>query len=111
MSGDIPTPTTTVVNIRRTKVYDVYIGRPSPAGNPFRIGPDGTREEVLAQFKVYFDRRMQRDLTFKAYIYTLTGKVLGCYCKELGCHGDIIAEYLNKKAEGKGGLNGHTTNK
>lgn len=88
---------TRVVNIRKTKEYDVYIGRPSPAGNPFRIGPDGTREEVLEKFQKYFDRRMKHDLLFRAYIHELSGKVLGCYCKELSCHGDIIAKYLNER--------------
>ena len=27
--------------------YDIYVGRPSKWGNPFRIGKDGTREEVI----------------------------------------------------------------
>lgn len=30
--------------------YDVYIGRPSKWGNPFVIGKDGTREEVIAKY-------------------------------------------------------------
>ena len=87
---------TTVVNIRHTKLYDVYAGRPSPAGNPFRIGPDGTREDVVAKYQKYFDDRIQHDPTFRAYIHGLAGKVIGCYCKPLPCHCDIIAEYLNK---------------
>ena len=37
---------TTVVNIRKGEQCDVNIGRPSKWGNPFFIGPDGTREEV-----------------------------------------------------------------
>lgn len=97
---------TTVVNVRHTKLYDVYIGRPSPAGNPFRIGPDGTREEVMVKYQKCFDRRMTHDLTYRAYIHGLSGKVLGCYCKPLPCHGDIIAEYLNRRA-----LNGQRTDK
>ncbi len=28
---------------------DVYIGRPSKSGNPFEIGRDGDRAEVLAR--------------------------------------------------------------
>ena len=31
--------------------YDVYIGRPSKWGNPFVVGKDGTREEVIGKYK------------------------------------------------------------
>ena len=89
---------TKVVNIRKTKEYDVFIGRPSPFGNPFRIGPDGTRDEVVAKYRPYFYQRMARDILFRAAIHSLAGKVLGCYCDEgEACHGrDVIAEYLNR---------------
>ena len=30
--------------------YDVYIGRPSKYGNPFEIGKDGNRTEVIKKF-------------------------------------------------------------
>ena len=39
-----------VVNLRNEK-YDVYIGRGSPFGNPFKIGIDGTRLEVIEKYK------------------------------------------------------------
>jgi len=87
---------TTVVNIRKTKEYDVYIGRPSPFGNPFIIGKDGTRDEVVAKYRPYFYRRMARDMLFRAAVHSLAGKVLGCYCKPKPCHGDVIAEYLDR---------------
>ena len=32
--------------------YDIYIGRPSKWGNPFSIGKDGTREEVIQKYKI-----------------------------------------------------------
>ncbi len=31
--------------------HDVYIGRPSKSGNPFEIGRDGGRAEVLARYE------------------------------------------------------------
>lgn len=37
---------TTVVNKSYAK-FDVYIGRPSKYGNPFIVGVDGTREELI----------------------------------------------------------------
>jgi len=39
-----------VINIKSGNNYDVYIGRPSKWGNPFVIGKDGTRKEVVAQY-------------------------------------------------------------
>ena len=35
-----------VVHCKKS-MYDVYIGRPSKWSNPFKIGEDGTREEVI----------------------------------------------------------------
>ncbi|RWK52772.1 MAG: DUF4326 domain-containing protein, partial [Mesorhizobium sp.] len=31
----------------------VYIGRPSKWGNPFVIGPDGSRAEVIAKYRAW----------------------------------------------------------
>ena len=96
---------TTVINIRHTKLYDVYIGRPSLFGNPFKMGPGCTREQSVAQFEDYFHRRVKRDLAFRVAVASLRGKVLGCYCKQLthhvACHGDVYADYLNM--EGRDG--------
>ena len=83
---------TTIVNIKRNKC-DVYIGRGSPFGNPFRIGDDGDRVQVLAKYRTYFKRRLT-DQSFRDKVLSLKGKVLGCWCKPLLCHGDVIVEYL-----------------
>lgn len=84
-----------VVNIKKTQNYDVKIGRPSIFGNPFVIGEDGDRDEVVNKYKTYFDNRIKKDPIFKAKVDELKGKTLGCYCKPLKCHGDIIIDYLN----------------
>jgi hypothetical protein len=80
-------PKTQVVHCKQDK-YDVYIGRPGKWGNPFIIGRDGTREEVVAKFKAYIQGRpdLIRDLN------EIQGKTLGCWCKPQACHGDILAE-------------------
>ncbi len=36
----------TIINLKKEK-YDVYIGRGSKWGNPFHIGKDGNRKEVI----------------------------------------------------------------
>ena len=46
---------TKVVNIK-TKKYDVYIGRGSAWGNPYAIGIDGDREEVIRKYQYDFER-------------------------------------------------------
>lgn len=83
---------TTVVNRKRTHVYDVYIGRPTIYGNPFRLGVDGDRTEVIAQFKTWFYAPEQAGLR-EVVRQTLTGKTLGCWCAPQPCHGDVYAEY------------------
>lgn len=86
---------TKVVHCKRQK-YDVYIGRPSIFGNPFSIGKDGIRSDVIQKYRDYFYKRIEEDLHFKEMILRCRDKTLGCFCKPLDCHGDIIAEWLDK---------------
>jgi len=81
---------TRVVN-PRDEPCDVRICRPSKWGNPFRIGRDGTREEVIAKYRDYILARP--DLL--AALPALRGKCLGCYCKPLPCHGDVLVELVD----------------
>lgn len=83
---------TTVVN-KRTDEYDIYIGRGSVFGNPFMIGIGGTREEVITLYRSWFMRQLASP-KFEEAIEGLRGKRLGCFCKPLACHGDVIVEYL-----------------
>ncbi len=78
---------TTVVHCKK-EPYDVYIGRGSKWGNPFKIGIDGTREDVIAKYCDYIAARP--DLLNA--VGELKGKILGCWCKPLACHGDVLAE-------------------
>jgi len=71
--------------------YDVYIGRPSKWGNPFVIGRDGTREEVIEKFRDY----ILSSPHLMADIHELRGAVLGCWCAPLQCHGDVLLELAN----------------
>ena len=81
---------TRVVHCKR-EPYDVYIGRPSKWGNPFKIGVDGTREEVIEKYRNYI-----MDSSLLEDIQELKGKTLGCYCKPAACHGDILAELVEE---------------
>ena len=84
---------TKVVNKYR-EAYDVYIGRPSQFGNPFSVKEYG-REGCIARYKEYFYKRIKEDVKFKEEVLKLKDKVLGCFCKPLACHGDVIKEYLD----------------
>jgi len=72
--------------------YDVYIGRPSKWGNPFSIGKHGTREEVIELYRRYVLAKREMLLAIRA---ELKGKILGCWCAPLACHGDVLLWIAN----------------
>lgn len=97
-SGKCIVPKKTKVVNRRNAEFEVYIGRPGPFGNPFAIGADGTRDEVIEKFRFWFYAPEQHFLRDRA-IRELTGKVLGCYCAPQACHGDVLAEWCDLCAQ------------
>ena len=91
--------TTKVINIKdrgNNKDY-VYIGRPSPFGNPFIIGIDGTRDQVIEKYLDYFIDCLHTKKGFREEVERLKDKTLGCFCKPDYCHGDIIAHWLDNE--------------
>jgi len=82
---------TTVVNIKKD-YYDLFIGRGSIWGNPFKIGRDGTRKEVIESYRIYIMNRPE----LLSRLHELKGRRLGCYCKPLPCHGDVLAELADR---------------
>jgi hypothetical protein len=80
-----------VVN-KSKETYDVYIGRGSKWGNPFRIGVDGNRAQVI---RLYHDYILKQPHLMKA-LPELKGKVLGCYCAPKPCHGDILMQLVSE---------------
>lgn len=71
---------------------DVYIGRPSPFGNPFRVGRDAERGEAC---KLYHDWFYANPYLMRMARRDLLGKTLGCWCAPRDCHGDVLAVYAN----------------
>jgi hypothetical protein len=82
---------TTVVHCKKEK-YDIYIGRPSKWGNPFTIGKDGDRDEVIRKYEEWIKTQsnLLRDL------HKLKNKVLGCWCSPKACHGDILIKLIEE---------------
>jgi hypothetical protein len=85
---------TKVVHCKK-EPYDIYIGRPSPFGNPYSY-----KRGTLAKFKV--NSREEAIQKYKEWVLNqpelllklpeLKNKALGCWCKPLACHGDILKE-------------------
>ncbi len=86
-----------VVNVK-TEDAEVYIGRPSKWGNPFSHIPGkgqiyvATREKAIELYEQHL--LQQPDLV--AALPELRGKVLGCWCKPLACHGDVLLRLANE---------------
>jgi len=105
--ADVSFSETRVVHVRE-EPYDVYIGRQMGDGsafkqsefaNPFRIGEDGTREEVVQKFADY----AQSNEALLGKVHLLKGKRLGCWCKTKEnphalCHGDVLAALADGRA-------------
>lgn len=87
-SETVNRPKTQVVHCKKSK-YDVYIGRPSDWGNPFVIGKDGDRNNVIRKYRNWINR--QPELLARAKT-ELRGQRIACWCKPEACHGDILAE-------------------
>ena len=70
----------------------IYIGRPSKWGNPFEIGKDGNRDEVVEKYTTYIlsNEELLNDL------YQLKNKDLVCYCSPKLCHGDVLIILANQ---------------
>jgi hypothetical protein len=83
---------TKVVN-KYKEEYDVYIGRGSKWGNPFVIGKDGTREEVIEKYEKWI--RSKPELLNS--LHELRNFRLGCFCKPKPCHGDILVKIIEEK--------------
>lgn len=88
----MPMNKTTVTRAGRRADYDIYIGRPSKWGNPFVIGKDGDRTEVLRKY----ERWLRQQPHLMAALPELKGKRLGCYCAPAPCHGDILARLADR---------------
>jgi hypothetical protein len=84
--------------------FDIYIGRPSKWGNPFTHIKDqntlakylvSTRKEAIDSYRQWI-LNGEGSYLLKD-IEELRGKTLGCWCKPLPCHGDVLKEILESE--------------
>lgn len=85
-----------VVHCRKAP-YDVYIGRPSMWGNPFLIGSDGTRLQVIQKYSTWVKKQPR----LMGLLPRLKGKILGCWCAPMACHGTVLVNLADKCDAGK----------
>jgi len=64
--------------------------------NPYKIGKDGTREEVLFKYKNYILNKLENNKDLVSELLLLKGKNLGCWCYPEICHGNILLELIDK---------------
>ena len=89
----VPARTPRVLNKSRDGIPAgaVYCGRPSPFGNPFVIGRDGTREQVVDAYSEW----IQGQPALLAQLPTLAGRDLVCFCAPQRCHCDVLLKLAN----------------
>ena len=69
----------------------VLIDRRTKWGNPWRVGQDGTREEVIGRYRVDLWRRIRAGEVSLEELAELDGCWLACWCEPLPCHGNVLA--------------------
>ena len=103
MNSKEPWPPTTVGNLRDISLSErqvvTRVDRTTVFGNPYIIGPDGDRIEVIETYKLNFYESISLNPMFKDKILTLMGKKLYCWCDPEPCHAHTIADYLNSLAD------------
>ena len=81
--------------------HDVYCGRPSKWGNPFEIGKDGDRTEVIFKHRAWLIKNHE----LMAQMWELQDLTLGCWCAPQDCHCDTLAQFTENGIYVFGGEN------
>jgi hypothetical protein len=78
---------------KRSSATQLYIGRPSKWGNPFVIGRDGSRADVIAKYRAWIVTQPE----LMNALDELRGRDLVCWCAPLACHGNVLIELANRR--------------
>lgn len=90
---------TRVENKRTYRGPGVYIGRPGPWGNPYTMGLDGNREQVIEKYRLWLWEQLKAGVVKKEELAALDGQVLLCWCKPKACHGDVLVRAIKWACE------------
>jgi hypothetical protein len=88
----------------------VYVGRPTPLGNPFRLLREEDRDQVVARYAVWLEEELrQGNPAVTRALEELYRRLkrrgaltLLCFCAPRRCHAEVIAERLRRRAEAEG---------
>ncbi len=92
----------------------ISVARPTVLGNPFTIGVDGDRADVIAKYRHWLMRELRLNGAVRAAVERLRlaasrGEItLLCFCAPKPCHADVIAELLGADAWPPDDPNGDT---
>ena len=76
-----------------------YPSRDSIWANPFKVGKGRTREVSIRKYEAHIRGRLAVDENLRSALRGLRGKALGCWCKPLACHGDVLLRLLQELDE------------
>ena len=87
---------TAIINIRHdrsvlNKPDVVRIDRATTWGNPYMIGKDGSRAEVIEKYRARLWRDIRAGRIGLDELAALGSKRLACWCAPEPCHGDVLA--------------------
>ena len=71
-----------------------FPSRQSNFANPFKLGKDGTREEIINKYKVYITNKLDNDKFLRQELINMKGKKLGCWCYPAPCHGNVLLDLI-----------------
>lgn len=66
--------------------------------NPYKIGTDGVREEVLKKYEKYMRNKLKKEPKLLESLKKLKGKTLGCWCVPEKCHGEILLKLIEENS-------------
>ena len=78
-----------------------YPKKSSIWANPYKVGKDGKRGEVLKKYREYIRGRLEASPSLQKELLSLKGKNLGCWCSPLPCHGDTLLKMIEEYSSSK----------
>lgn len=84
----------------------VYVGRPSPLGNPIPLLVEKDRAKVIAKYEIWLREKLEnpdssQSLMFQRLLQRSKQQqedlMLLCFCHPKACHADIIKKILEEQ--------------